>query len=59
MQKILEILKYIIIGFIQGITEILPISSSGHLALTFDLLNIQTINQLDLTIYLHLCCNML
>ena len=58
MQKILEILKYIIIGFIQGITEILPISSSGHLALTFDLLNIQTINQLDLTIYLHLASSL-
>ncbi len=26
----LELLKYVILGIIQGITEILPISSSGH-----------------------------
>lgn len=29
----LELLKYVILGIIQGITEILPISSSGHLTL--------------------------
>ncbi len=29
----IEILKYVFIGFIQGITEFLPISSSGHIVL--------------------------
>lgn len=30
---IMEIIKYILLGLIQGITEIFPISSSGHLVL--------------------------
>ena len=33
MAEFIEILKYIILGIIQGITEIFPISSSGHLTL--------------------------
>lgn len=36
------ILKYIILGIIQGITEPLPISSSGHLVLAKSLINIET-----------------
>lgn len=31
MEKFLEILKYLLLGLIQGITEPLPISSSGHM----------------------------
>lgn len=31
MDNFLEILKYIVIGLVQGITEPLPISSSGHM----------------------------
>ena len=53
MNKLIEIIKYIIIGIIQGVTEILPISSSGHLLITYSLLNINNENQLDLTIFLH------
>ena len=37
----MEILKYIILGIIQGITEIFPISSSGHLVIFQELLNIE------------------
>ena len=53
IKKIINIIKYIIIGIVQGVSEILPISSSGHLSLTYELLNISKGNQLDITIYLH------
>ena len=53
MQNFLNLLKYILIGIVQGIAEIFPISSSGHLALLYKLLNISNTNQLELTIYLH------
>lgn len=53
IKKVINIIKYIIIGIVQGVSEILPISSSGHLSLTYELLNISKDNQLDITIYLH------
>jgi undecaprenyl-diphosphatase len=33
MDQWIEIIKYILLGIIQGVTEIFPISSSGHLTL--------------------------
>lgn len=39
---IIELLKYIFLGIVQGVTEVLPISSSGHVALSQALLNIET-----------------
>ena len=35
----MEILKVIILGIVQGFTEFLPVSSSGHLVLAAELLN--------------------
>jgi undecaprenyl-diphosphatase len=37
---IIELLKYLILGIVQGLTEPLPISSSGHLVIFQHLLNI-------------------
>ncbi|MGD9909572.1 MAG: undecaprenyl-diphosphate phosphatase [Candidatus Izemoplasmatales bacterium] len=39
---IIELLKYIFLGIVQGVTEVLPISSSGHVALFQAILNIET-----------------
>lgn len=38
----MEILKALLLGIIQGVTEFLPISSSGHLSLFRQLFNIET-----------------
>ena len=35
-----ELFNYLVLGFIQGVTEFFPISSSGHLVLFEDFLGI-------------------
>lgn len=37
----MELLKAVILGCVQGATEFLPISSSGHLVIGSELLNFQ------------------
>ncbi|MFH5882478.1 undecaprenyl-diphosphate phosphatase [Liberiplasma polymorphum] len=52
MQNFIELLKYIIIGSVQGITEPLPISSSGHLVIIQTFLDMPTVDYF-LEIVLH------
>ncbi len=49
MDRIIEIVKYIILGIVQGITEIFPVSSSGHLTIFSRILGMDLSN---LTIFL-------
>jgi len=46
-------MKYIILGIIQGLTEFLPVSSSGHLVIAEKLLGIES-NQLLIAVICHL-----
>jgi len=39
---IIEALKYLLLGIIQGITEVIPVSSSGHVELAQRLLSVTT-----------------
>lgn len=50
---ILKLLKYIILAVIQGISEVLPISSSGHIIIFQNLFNLDTSN-LSTAIFLHI-----
>lgn len=52
LMNLIEILKYIVLGLTQGIAEVLPISSSGHLLLLSDILNINI--SLGDEVFLHL-----
>ena len=49
----MELLKYIILGILQGITEPLPISSSGHIYIIKAVLNTNIFNDLSLEILLN------
>ncbi|SET63947.1 Undecaprenyl-diphosphatase [Natronincola peptidivorans] len=50
----MSVLKAIILGIVQGLTEFLPVSSSGHLSVTQMLLNLPEDRILFLTVMLHL-----
>ena len=43
----MEYLEFILLGVLQGITEFLPISSSGHLLLGRKLFNINDMNDIN------------
>lgn len=49
----MTLIKYIILGIIQGITEPLPISSSGHLFILKQLFNTDVFNDLNFEIFLN------
>lgn len=50
----MTILKAIVLGIIQGLTEFLPVSSSGHLAVTQQFLKVPEDRILFFTIMLHI-----
>ena len=47
----MEFIKYIILGIIQGVTEPLPISSSGHMLIFRELFNTNMFNDLNFEIF--------
>lgn len=48
----MEIIKVIILGIVQGLTEFLPVSSSGHLVIFQQFFGMET-EQLTLEVFLH------
>ncbi len=46
----MEIIEYIILGILQGFTEPIPVSSSGHLMLFKEIFNIGSLNDLNFEI---------
>ncbi|GIW06227.1 MAG: hypothetical protein KatS3mg060_1032 [Dehalococcoidia bacterium] len=50
----MDIVQAIVLGVVQGLTEFLPISSSGHLVIAHSLFGWQTENDLAFDVALHL-----
>lgn len=50
----MNLIKSIIMGIIQGLTEFLPVSSSGHLVLAKHYLNLQIDSNVAFEVFLHL-----
>ena len=54
MEVFLEIIEYIVLGLIQGVTEVLPISSSGHVTFAQEMFNTDIDNSVFFLIVLNL-----
>lgn len=50
----MDIFSSIVLGFVQGVTEFLPVSSTGHLVLTHSLLGVEDTSSLAFDAVLHL-----
>ncbi|MDO5510936.1 MAG: undecaprenyl-diphosphate phosphatase [Weeksellaceae bacterium] len=48
-----EVVEAIIIGVVQGLTEFLPVSSSGHIELAEEILQVEQTESMIMTIVLH------
>ena len=51
--KIIDVLKYLFLGLLQGFTEVLPVSSSGHLQIANEMLNVGD-DSITLGVFLHI-----
>ena len=49
----MSILQAAILGLVQGLTEFLPVSSSGHLVLGKQILNVANPEMLSFDVYVH------
>ena len=54
MEAAMTILESILLGMVQGITEFLPVSSSGHLAILENIFRVETNDSMLFDIMLHL-----
>jgi undecaprenyl-diphosphatase len=50
----MSVLEGIILGIVQGLTEFLPVSSTGHLEVTQSLMRLEGADHVSLDIFLHL-----